>query len=132
MSELGKIMLTGTGLQQLDDRVARVEQSDAELLRIAKSGYAETGDSRFSSRSHSIRLGGSVTSVRLENAFWDVLSVMSAEKSFTLNQLIAKIHAEMSGLNGPHNTASILRVICIEWASEALKRTKVRRRSPGY
>jgi hypothetical protein len=29
--------------QFVDDRVARVEQlSDAELLRIAKSGYAET------------------------------------------------------------------------------------------
>ncbi|MBR0800433.1 ribbon-helix-helix domain-containing protein [Bradyrhizobium jicamae] len=80
-------------------------------------------DSGFSSRSHSIRLDGAVTSVRLENAFWDVLGLMAAEKALSVNQLIAKIHAEASGPNVPHNTASILRVICIEWVLEALKPT---------
>jgi predicted DNA-binding ribbon-helix-helix protein len=90
--------------------------------KLVSESSAANSDSRFSSRSHSIRLCGSVTSIRLENAFWDVLALMAAEKSVSLNQLIAKIHAEMSGLNEPHhNTASILRVICIEWASEERK-----------
>ena len=90
---------------------------------VPESSIARS-ESGFSSRSHSIRLGGAVTSVRLENAFWDVLGLIAAEKALSVNQLIAKIHAEMSGLNEPHNSASILRVKCIEWALEALKRTE--------
>jgi predicted DNA-binding ribbon-helix-helix protein len=89
---------------------------------VPESSIARS-ESGFNSRSHSIRFGRAVTSVRLENAFWDVLGLMAAEKALSVNQLIAKIHAEMSGPNGPHNTASILRVMCIEWALEALKRT---------
>ena len=75
----------------------------------------------FDSRSHSLRVGHSVTSVRLENAFWEVLSAMAAEQSITLNQLLAKIYMETSGVNGVHNTASTLRVLCVQWASNSMK-----------
>ena len=80
--------------------------------KLVSESSAANSDSRFSSRSHSIRLCGSVTSIRLENAFWDVLALMAAEKSVSLNQLIAKIHAEMSGLNRP----TIPRRYCAQYA----------------
>ena len=75
----------------------------------------------FDSRSHSLRVGHSVTSVRLENAFWEVLSAMAAEQSITLNQLLAKIYVETSEMNGAYNTASILRVLCVQWATNSMK-----------
>jgi predicted DNA-binding ribbon-helix-helix protein len=47
---------------------------------------------------------------------------MAAEQSITVNQLLAKIYMETSDMNQDYNTASILRVLCIRWASSADKR----------
>ena len=50
----------------------------------------------FESRAHSLRLGGTVTSIRLENAFWDVLTDIAATKFISLNQLIARVHHDVA------------------------------------
>jgi predicted DNA-binding ribbon-helix-helix protein len=82
----------------------------------------------FVSRSHSLRLGGAVTSIRLENAFWDVLTDMAATKSISLNQLIARVHHDIADHRDGHaNMASALRVVCVQWiASETPRQRPIR------
>ena len=68
----------------------------------------------FIGRSHSLRLRGSVTSIRLENAFWDILSEIAKQEASTLNKLIAKICSHVdANLVPQHNHASVLRVTCV-------------------
>jgi len=86
---------------------------------LREDSLAIQDGSWFDSRSHSLRVGRSVTSIRLENAFWEALSAMAAEQSITINQLLAKIYTDTSDMNRAYNTASILRVLCIRWASDS-------------
>ena len=68
----------------------------------------------FICRSHSLRLRGSVTSIRLENAFWDILSEIAKQEATTINKLIARICAHVdANLIPQHNHASVLRVTCV-------------------
>jgi len=75
----------------------------------------------FIGRSHSLRLRGSVTSIRLENAFWDILSEIAKQEASTVNKLIAKICSHVdANLVPQHNHASVLRVTCVMYLAEKL------------
>jgi predicted DNA-binding ribbon-helix-helix protein len=72
--------------------------------------------SHFLCRCHSLRRGRRVTSIRLENAFWDVLAEMAAERGLSLNQLIAETTAAAGVAVGDiTNQASLLRVACVRY-----------------
>ena len=75
----------------------------------------------FIGRSHSLRLRGSVTSIRLENAFWDILSEIAKQEASTVNKLIAKICSRVDANSIPqHNHASVLRVTCVMYLAKRL------------
>ena len=75
----------------------------------------------FIGRSHSLRLRGSVTSIRLENAFWDILSEIAKQEASTVNKLIAKICSHVdANLVPQHNHASVLRVTCVMYLANKL------------
>jgi predicted DNA-binding ribbon-helix-helix protein len=78
--------------------------------------YVKTDPILYESRSRTIRIHGVVTSIRLENLAWDVLTELAAQESMTTNQLIATLHDEMLSHRGEvSNFASFLRITCLRY-----------------
>lgn len=75
--------------------------------------YASTDPQRYESTTRSIRLQGSVTSVRLENEFWEIIDDLAAQQAMTAGRLISKLYGEVIEEKGAvPNLASMLRVAC--------------------
>jgi len=73
----------------------------------------------YESRSRSLRIRGVVTTLRLENQFWDILTEIAAADSVSTNQLIAKLYEEVMDYRGEVvNFASFLRVSCTRYLSQ--------------
>ncbi|GAP25141.1 ribbon-helix-helix domain-containing protein [Gluconobacter japonicus] len=70
----------------------------------------------YESRTRSLRIHGVVTTIRLENMFWDVLTEIAAADGMTVNQLITNLSDEILELRGElPNMASFLRVSCLRY-----------------
>jgi predicted DNA-binding ribbon-helix-helix protein len=70
----------------------------------------------YESRSRSVRIHGVITSIRLENQFWDVLAEIAKDEGITTNQFIAKLYDEIIQHHGEvANLASFLRVSCLRY-----------------
>ena len=68
------------------------------------------------SRTHSLRIDGMVTSVRMENAFWQVLSELAARDGMNLPQMITRLYHE--SIDAGHdlgNFTSFLRVCAMRY-----------------
>ncbi|WP_304526601.1 ribbon-helix-helix domain-containing protein [Halomonas sp. I5-271120] len=75
--------------------------------------YASTHPKRYESTTRSVRLQGSVTSVRLENEFWDILDCLASDQGMTAGRFISKLYGEVIAEKGSvPNLASMLRVAC--------------------
>lgn len=75
--------------------------------------YASTDPQRYDSTTRSVRLQGCVTSVRLENEFWEILDTLASEQGMSAAQFISQLHAEVIEDKGVvPNLASMLRVAC--------------------
>ncbi|GGF24380.1 hypothetical protein GCM10011611_33040 [Aliidongia dinghuensis] len=80
--------------------------------------YVKADPILYEARSRSVRIHGVVTSLRLENLFWDVLAQIAARDGMTTNQLIAKLYDELMEHRGEvPNLASFLRVSCMRYLS---------------
>lgn len=67
----------------------------------------------YDNRTRSVRLHGVVTSIRLENLFWQVLDEIAGRDGMSVPQLCAKLHDELIETHGQvDNFASFLRVCC--------------------
>ncbi|MGD0634475.1 MAG: ribbon-helix-helix domain-containing protein [Beijerinckiaceae bacterium] len=83
--------------------------------------YVKADPILYESRSRSVRVNGVVTSIRLENLFWDVLSEIAKRDGLTTNQLITKLYDEIVDYRGEvSNLASFLRVSCLRYKSLVL------------
>jgi predicted DNA-binding ribbon-helix-helix protein len=72
--------------------------------------YAQTDPILYECRARSVRISGVTTTIRLENLFWQTLSELAADNDMTTNQLIAKLHEEITQhLGETTNFASISR-----------------------
>ena len=73
----------------------------------------------YESRTRSLRIHGVITTVRLENLFWDVLHEIAAREDMTTSQFTVKLYDELIELRGeaPNNFASFLRVCCLRYLS---------------
>jgi predicted DNA-binding ribbon-helix-helix protein len=96
--------------------------------------YSHTDPIVYESRSRSVRIAKVVTSIKLENLFWDILSQMAQDEGLTTNQLIATLHDEVYACGTEvSNFTSFLRVTCLRYfelqcrsmrdASQVLERT---------
>lgn len=73
-----------------------------------------TEASQYESRQRSIRIHGVITSIRLENAMWEVLSDIAVERNCTTNALISRLYDELTeSRTEVSNFASFLRVTCV-------------------
>lgn len=72
----------------------------------------------WSSRTKSLRIEGVVTSIRLEEFFWETLEEMALRDDMTVNQMISKLYLE--SIDADHdvgNFTSFLRVCCSRYLS---------------
>jgi predicted DNA-binding ribbon-helix-helix protein len=74
----------------------------------------------YESRTRALRIHGVVTTVRLENLFWNVLQEIAEREDLTTSQFIAKLHDELLARHGdmPMSFASFLRVCCLRYLSQ--------------
>lgn len=70
----------------------------------------------YDSRTRSLRLHGVVTSIRLENLFWQVLEEIGQRDGLSVVQLIEKLYDELVEARGEvGNFASFLRVSALRY-----------------
>ncbi len=70
----------------------------------------------YDSRTRSVRLHGVVTSIRLENLFWQVLEEIAGRDGMGVAQLIEKLYDELVIARGEvGNFASFLRVSALRY-----------------
>ncbi|ARN22089.1 ribbon-helix-helix domain-containing protein [Piscinibacter gummiphilus] len=71
----------------------------------------------YESRTRSVRLHGVVTSLRLENLYWDVLGEIGERDGMTVTQLLERLYDELASSRGEAvgNFASFLRVSALRY-----------------
>lgn len=75
--------------------------------------YAGASRDRYESYCRSIRIQGCVTSIRLENEFWDILDQMAEEEEQSVPQFINVLYDEILDTHKEvSNFTSFLRVAC--------------------
>ncbi|MEO0034306.1 MAG: hypothetical protein RLZZ501_329 [Pseudomonadota bacterium] len=75
--------------------------------------YAGTDPALYETVTRSVRIGGVVTSVRIERRFWQILEEIAAEGGLTLPQFLTRLYDEVMARRGEvGNFASLLRVVC--------------------
>ncbi|WP_110185554.1 ribbon-helix-helix domain-containing protein [Pokkaliibacter plantistimulans] len=80
--------------------------------------YASTDPALYEPVSRSIRLNGQVTSLRLERRFWTLLDQLAHHEQLSTPQFVSTLYLEVLQRRGEiQNFASLLRVICTEYAS---------------
>lgn len=81
--------------------------------------YVKADPILYESRSRSLRVHGVITTLRLENQFWDILTEMAAGEGHTTNQLITNLYEEIIKARGEVvNFSSFLRVCCTRYLAQ--------------
>lgn len=67
-------------------------------------------------QTHSVRLMGHSTSIRLEARFWEVLEQISASQDMTMARFLSQLYEEALEIHGGiSNFASLLRCCCLNY-----------------
>lgn len=78
--------------------------------------FAGQDPDRYAARTRRMRLNGQSTSIRLENAFWDILDEIAANENVSTPTFISKLHSEVLELRGePGNFTALLRCACLKF-----------------
>ena len=82
-------------------------------MSILDTLFAQPESTLWDSTTRSIRIDGTVTSVRLENFFWHVLSEMGGEEGLQIPQLLTRLSKQSVGSEAElTNFTSFVRVSC--------------------
>ncbi len=80
--------------------------------------YVHADPIQYEARTRSLRINNVVTTIRLENLFWDVLAEIASREGKTTNQMIATLYEELTALREDNpNFTSFLRVCCLRYLS---------------
>jgi predicted DNA-binding ribbon-helix-helix protein len=64
----------------------------------------------------SLRLGGHVTSIRLESIFWEILDEIAAAQAMSTPRFISRLYDEvLETYGGVVNFTSLLRIACLRY-----------------
>lgn len=63
----------------------------------------------------SVMIAGHASSVTLEEAFWDELKTIAAQRGQSVNQLVTEIDSGRFGPEGPGSLSSAIRVFVLAW-----------------
>jgi predicted DNA-binding ribbon-helix-helix protein len=88
--------------------------------------FAAQPPEAYAFETRSVRLGGHVTSVRLEAAFWRILEEIAESQGVSMPKFLTKLHDEVldAGAQG-HNFASLLRCACLTYVTQVKGRAAV-------
>lgn len=76
--------------------------------------FANQARSRYARETRRMRLNGQSTSIRLENAFWEIIDEIAASEGVSTPAFISRLHAEVLEVQGePENFTSLLRCACL-------------------
>ncbi|WP_353475235.1 ribbon-helix-helix domain-containing protein [Salipiger sp. H15] len=82
--------------------------------------FAGQDPTRYSSTTRRLRLNGQSTSIRLENAFWDILDQIAEADGVSTPAFISRLHSEVLETRGePTNFTSLLRTACLVFAGQS-------------
>ena len=82
------------------------------------SVYVNADPIQYEARTRSLRINHVLTTIRMENLFWDVLSEIASLEGKTTNQMIAALHEELfAKRDSSTNFTSFLRVCCLRYLS---------------
>lgn len=71
----------------------------------------------YESETHSVRLGGHATSIRLEMVYWRALREIAASQGMALPRFLTVLYDEILDLHGEaRNFTSLLRCVCLQHA----------------
>lgn len=88
--------------------------------------FAGQDPERYASTTRRLRLNGQSTSIRLENAFWQVIDEIAENDGMSAPVFLSKLHSEVLELRGePENFTSLLRCACLKFMEVSPKRTPV-------
>ncbi|WP_295951489.1 ribbon-helix-helix domain-containing protein [Rhodoferax sp.] len=83
------------------------------------SVYVSADPIQYEARTRSLRIHNVLTTIRLENLFWDVLAEIAGREGKTTNQMITTLHDELTALREENgNFTSFLRVCCLRYLSQ--------------
>lgn len=78
--------------------------------------FAGQDPERYASCTRRLRLNGQSTSIRLENAYWQIIDKIAKNDGMTTPIFISKLHSEVLELRGePVNFTSLLRCACLKF-----------------
>lgn len=78
--------------------------------------FAGQDPGRYATRTRRIRLNGQSTSIRLENAFWDILDEIAVSEGVSTPMFISTLHSEVLEQRGePGNFTALLRCACLKF-----------------
>jgi predicted DNA-binding ribbon-helix-helix protein len=86
--------------------------------------FAGQNPHNYESETRSIRIGGHVTSIRLEHLFWSALEELASCQKLTMPQFVSKLYEEVLDSHGEvKNFASLLRCCCLIYHNNQAART---------
>nr|WP_319383017.1 ribbon-helix-helix domain-containing protein [uncultured Roseibium sp.] len=78
--------------------------------------FAGQDPERYATQTRSMRLNGQSTSIRLENAFWEIIDEIARRDNVSTPTFISTLHSEVLQLRGePTNFTSLLRCACLKF-----------------
>ena len=81
--------------------------------------FAGQAPERYAYETRSVRLGGHVTSIRLERAYWDILEDVAESQDMPLGRFLTTLHDEVLELHGAaQNFTSLLRCACLTYIEQ--------------
>lgn len=81
--------------------------------------FAGQDPTRYASTTRRLRLNGLSTSIRLENAFWEILDQIAEADGVSTPAFISKLHSEVLETRGePENFTSLLRTACLAFTAQ--------------
>ena len=76
--------------------------------------FAGQDPATYEYETRSLRLNGQSTSIRLERAFWNVLTDIAEAEELSTPQFLSRLHSEVLELHGEaRNFTSLLRCTCL-------------------
>ncbi|PKR53308.1 ribbon-helix-helix domain-containing protein [Thalassospira marina] len=75
--------------------------------------YSGTDPALYETTTRSVRINGVVTSLRLEQRFWQIIDEIALKDGYSTPQFLGLLHDEVVAQRGNiPNFASLLRVVC--------------------
>ena len=82
--------------------------------------FAGQDPARYASTTRSLRLNGQSTSIRLENAFWDILDQIAGADEMSTPAFLSRLHSEvLESREEPVNFTSLLRTACLVFIGQS-------------